>query len=231
MDTVTVKFPLKGEWVAANTPAEKIPSHGTDLWGQTYAYDFLRIMWRQKGFKFFSPSMMKYWLTGVTLDECLGYGETIYAPFSGTIIESHDQFTERQRLHPALDILRVIKNSLTFIPKKGNGNAGLIPMLGNYIILKDHEKELYAMLAHLRPNSLRITTNDTVTTGQELAQVGHTGNSTAPHLHFQLMDNMDIQSAKGIACAFHGYEHFDNDAWNPVSEGTPEKRQLIRDLT
>jgi hypothetical protein len=30
---VVVGFPLRGEWVAVRTPAHKIPSHGTDLFG------------------------------------------------------------------------------------------------------------------------------------------------------------------------------------------------------
>ena len=30
---VAVEFPLRGEWVAANTPAERVPSHGTNQLG------------------------------------------------------------------------------------------------------------------------------------------------------------------------------------------------------
>ncbi len=43
IEPITVDFPLRGEWVAGTTPAERIPSHGTDALGQRYAYDFLRI--------------------------------------------------------------------------------------------------------------------------------------------------------------------------------------------
>jgi hypothetical protein len=39
---VVVEFPLRGEWVAVRTPAHKIPSHGTELFGQRYAFDFVR---------------------------------------------------------------------------------------------------------------------------------------------------------------------------------------------
>ena len=42
-DPVVVDFPLRGEWAAANTPAHRIPSHGTDMLGQRYAFDFVRI--------------------------------------------------------------------------------------------------------------------------------------------------------------------------------------------
>lgn len=39
---IVVDFPLRGEWTAYHTPAEKVPSHGTDQLGQRYAYDFVR---------------------------------------------------------------------------------------------------------------------------------------------------------------------------------------------
>ena len=61
MDTVpiTVAFPLHGEWVAYSTPAERIPTHGTDDFGQPYAYDLLRIDHRRPGWKFFRASVMQ----------------------------------------------------------------------------------------------------------------------------------------------------------------------------
>ena len=37
-----VDFPLRGEWTVERTPAHRIPSHGTDILGQRYAYDFIR---------------------------------------------------------------------------------------------------------------------------------------------------------------------------------------------
>ena len=41
---VVVDFPLRGErWVAVNTPGDRIPSHGTDMLGQRFAYDLLMV--------------------------------------------------------------------------------------------------------------------------------------------------------------------------------------------
>ena len=38
---VLVDFPLRGEWITPNTPGKRVPSHGTDILGQRYAYDFV----------------------------------------------------------------------------------------------------------------------------------------------------------------------------------------------
>jgi len=57
--------------------------------------------------------------------------------------------------------------------------------LGNYIAIK-HYNTYYTYYAHLKKNSLLVKPGDSVKTGQTIAQVGSSGNSTDPHLHFEL---------------------------------------------
>ena len=45
-NALVLEFPLRGEWMAPNTPGKKIPSHGTDQLGQRYAYDFWQVDWK-----------------------------------------------------------------------------------------------------------------------------------------------------------------------------------------
>jgi hypothetical protein len=225
IEPITVEFPLRGEWEAEHTPAERVPSHGTDQLAQTYAYDFLRLEMEGNGLKFFRGSMLRYLVLGVTLDECYGWSEPIYAPFSGTVMDAKDGWPERKRLHLLGDLAVVLKNALLFEPTKTND---LRPVLGNYIILKMQGKEVYAFFAHCRTDSVRVRDGDAVQVGQRLAEVGHSGNSTAPHLHFHLMDKPNILEAKGLPCDFKDYEAFRDGAWERVTEGLPRKRELVR---
>ena len=54
----------------------------------------------------------------------------------------------------------------------------------------------YALHAHLAPGSLVVTRGQQVRVGEMLGWVGHSGNSTAPHLHFHLMDSADPLQTK-----------------------------------
>ncbi len=118
--SITVEFPLRGEWAAEHTPAERVPSHGTDHLAQTYAYDFVRIEIEVKGLKFFRGSMLRNFLVGVVLDGCYGWSEPIHAPFSGTVVAAKDGWPERERLHLLRDLVVVLKNILLLDPNKNN---------------------------------------------------------------------------------------------------------------
>lgn len=56
---------------------------------------------------------------------------------------------------------------------------------GNYIIIK-HEGFNFSLYAHLAENSLVVDIGDKVKKGQVIGKVGNSGNSSTPHLHFQL---------------------------------------------
>jgi murein DD-endopeptidase MepM/ murein hydrolase activator NlpD len=76
-------------------------------------------------------------------------------------------------------------------------------IVGNHVIL-DLGDGTYALYAHLRRGSLTVREGDRVTVGQPLARCGNSGNSTEPHLHFQLMDGPDPDTARGIPFTWSG---------------------------
>jgi hypothetical protein len=87
---------------------------------------------------------------------------------------------------------------------------------GNFVIL-DIGGGAYALYAHLRPQSVRVTAGDRVRRGDHIGDVGNTGNSQAPHLHFQLMDAPNGLAANGLPYVFDAF------AVTAVDEaGTPD---------
>ena len=67
--------------------------------------------------------------------------------------------------------------------------------------------------------------------GQVLARLGNSGNSDAPHLHFQVMDANSPLGAEGLPCELDGFTQLgvgagpalldSGQAWRPRSEETP----------
>lgn len=64
--------------------------------------------------------------------------------------------------------------------KSGNGLG-----FGNYICI-EHPGGYYSYYAHLKKGSAKVQLNDSVTEGQVIGLVGSSGNSTDPHLHFEI---------------------------------------------
>jgi murein DD-endopeptidase MepM/ murein hydrolase activator NlpD len=222
-DWVVVEFPLRGEWTTPNTPARRIPSHGTDMLGQRYAYDFVHTDPAAKGMRFYRPSPLPYLFQGVDLEDCFGWGEPIYSPVEGLVIQAADGWPERQRLQPVKDLVLVLKNGVTFHPEQAKD---LRSLAGNHLIIETDGG--FAFLTHARTGSLRVSTGDRIQPGRHLADVGHSGNSTAPHLHFHLMDRPELLGAQGVPCCFREYEVFEGGEWTRVANGIPKHTERIR---
>ncbi len=56
---------------------------------------------------------------------------------------------------------------------------------GNYVLIA-HYNGLYTLYAHGQDGSRTVSAGDTVKQGQQIMRVGSTGNSTGPHLHFEV---------------------------------------------
>jgi Peptidase family M23 len=67
---------------------------------------------------------------------------------------------------------------------------------GNTVVV-DIGDGLYTMYGHLQKGSVSVAVGDRVKRGQPIARVGNTGNSSAPHLHFHVMDGPSPLSSNG----------------------------------
>ncbi|MGY0060446.1 M23 family metallopeptidase [Streptomyces sp. LZ34] len=78
------------------------------------------------------------------------------------------------------------------VVKAGGNGAGDGPAYGNAIVIK-HDNNTYSQYAHL--SLVKVSVGQTVTTGQEIGLSGSTGNSTGPHLHFEIRTTPNYGSA------------------------------------
>jgi hypothetical protein len=220
---VVVDFPLTGEWITPNTPGDKVPSHGTDILGQRYAYDFVGIDLQSGGTRFYRPSPLRYLLFGVRLQDCYGWGRPFFSAAAGIVVQAVDGWPERNPVHLVRDLAIRFKHARTFDPKRSDD---FLQLAGNHVIIETNDG--YLVYVHAQTGSIKVSPGDRVIAGQHLANVGHSGNSMAPHLHFHLMDHQDPRQAQGILCCFREYEVYHQGLWHVVQNGIPKAADKIR---
>ncbi|GIG85454.1 M23 family metallopeptidase [Plantactinospora endophytica] len=182
---VEVEPPVTGRWSALNSPTSKVPSHGVRAYGQAYAIDLVAEPVE-------SPRPRFGWWPLVRRNRDFpGFGAPLLAVADGTVVRAVDRNRDHlsRNSYPALVYL-IFEGLFREI-----GGPGQI--LGNHLIL-DLGDGRYAAYAHLRRGSLLVRPGDRVRTGQPVAECGNSGNSSEPHVHFQLMDNPDPDVARGI---------------------------------
>ncbi|MET7491517.1 M23 family metallopeptidase [Streptomyces sp900116325] len=78
------------------------------------------------------------------------------------------------------------------VVKAGPNGGGDGPAYGNAIVIK-HDNGMYSQYAHLSRIDVHI--GQSVEKGQQIALSGNTGNSSGPHLHFEIRTSPNYGSA------------------------------------
>jgi len=190
---VEVAVPVAGRWVASNSPVDRVPSHHLHAYGQTYAIDLVHEPADRR-----RPGLA-WWPLARRPEDFPGFGQLILAPADATVVRAHD--TERDhwsRTSPPAMLYLVAEGMVRELAGPGR-------ILGNHVVL-DLGGGVHAALAHLRRGSVLVRPGDRVAAGQQLAACGNSGNTTEPHLHFQLMDHPSVLLAAGLPLRFARYQ-------------------------
>lgn len=107
------------------------------------------------------------------------FGRPVTAPADGTIVEVINTIADNQPV----------------------GTTNTKHPAGNYVVIQhaDHE---YSMLAHFRKDSIQVKSGDPVKRGQVLGECGNSGNSSEPHIHFQVMDQANWADSTSLPVQF-----------------------------
>jgi len=109
------------------------------------------------------------------------------------------------------------------------GALPLVDFGGNHVIEKFYYAGhvYYAYYGHMAPGSVssRVHVGEHVHAGQVIGQLGDSGNSAAPHLHFQVMDRPSALVAQGLPYEFNRFfvrgRAADEDVVDNVLAGLP----------
>jgi hypothetical protein len=181
IEPIVLAPPLKGEgWINGNGCCKEIGPHrfvmnsinGSLAPTEEFAIDWIRVNPQGRLFTG-DPKDPKHWY---------GYGAELLAVAPGTVIEVVSDLPDQ----PA-----------------GKSPEGLTieQIAGNRVIL-DLGFGRYAYYAHIAPHTTTVRVGEYVRQGQKIGLLGNTGNTDAPHLHFQLIDRPSTLDGSALPFVF-----------------------------
>ena len=218
----TLALPFTGRWLVQNSPTRRVPSHGTNLFGSTYAIDFVAVDDRR------ATAHRRDWRTflGTEPNErFVGFDRPILAPADGEVVVAHDGEPD----HEARRSWKVLPYLWTQAQRARLGRAAVA---GNHVGLALPDGRTFVFLVHLRLGSIRVGVSDVVRVGQVLGTCGNSGNSTQPHVHVQATDDVDITRTRGVPITFRDFREELVRGRRPVgrSEGVPAEGSVVAPL-
>ncbi len=143
---------------------------------------------------------------GVKNEESYTFGSKIYAPVQGEVVHLVDTL-------PDVKVRERDK------------------LAGNHIIIR-FQDSLYVALAHLKEGTIKVRKGTQVQVGQELGEVGLSGNTDFSHLHIHIQDTptYNIETTRTYPIRFKNFEHKRYFSWSSQEDGYLLSNDRIRNL-
>lgn len=184
-----LRFPLTGTWFVAVGPT----MHTGHRWAlpEEFGYDIARL----------GQGDLSHRRSGERFTDYYAYDAPVLAAAEGVVVAVVDDQPE----DPAT-LRKPEEADDAYAARVQELQAGLLArgtstIAGNHVMI-DHRNGEYSLYAHLRPGSVRVRVGDRVASGAPLGRLGSSGNSTEPHLHFQVCDAPDPLGCAGIPVQF-----------------------------
>jgi len=178
-------FPIRGSTVTVNLPLSL--SH-REAFSQEFAIDIGDARQGESG-EFVDPWNLS------RVEDSLVFHRNVLAIGDGVVAACGNGYPDSLAEKPDEYSMERMREVATRLKKEGVEYLNIL--CGNYVII-DHLNGEFSAYCHLSQGTIAVKAGEAVKQGQVIAKVGNTGNSSAPHLHFQLMDSPDFTKANGL---------------------------------
>ncbi|MTD12597.1 peptidoglycan DD-metalloendopeptidase family protein [Nakamurella sp. YIM 132087] len=169
--------PLAGpDWVAVNACCELSPHRGA----------MLPLDGRINGAERYAVDFAKFDLTA---EPIVDLEKGTQASFSGDPDKNESYFAFGQPILAVADaeVVTVVQDLPEAPPHVFLQGLGVGELGGNHVVLKLRDG-VYAFYGHLKTGSVTVAVGDRVQVGEQIAELGNSGNTSEAHLHFHLMN-------------------------------------------
>jgi hypothetical protein len=181
-----IKPPLKGKgWFAVNGCCgpnvhrdTRIAIDGSHIaTSETFAIDWTRV---ENGRMFEGD--------GDANEQHYAFGADLLAVAEGTVVSARDGMPEETPFKPVASV-------------KAPEDYG-----GNHVIL-EIAPQVFAVYAHMQTGSVAVKVGDRIRAGDILGRLGNSGNTTAPHLHFAILDKANFFAGRSLPYVLDSFIH------------------------
>jgi len=208
MPPINIQSPVKGDWAFMNPPG-----HHPD------AKDFVAV--NNKGAPYARIKILRHIFYKLSVTETYAWEKEIFSPFEGKVIKVANNAQDRIHLNLVIDLIK----GLFLAPRNHKNDIGYF--LGNYVVMES-KKGVLALFAHLRQGSVLVSEGQNLDAGELIGQVGNSGNTIQPHLHFQLMKDHNLSQAVPVQFVFRTCQINNNGVWEQVSSKLPSNYEKFR---
>jgi hypothetical protein len=164
-----------------------------------YSYDFTLV----------DAAGNRYRGDGAKHEDHFSYGRPILAPGDGTVALVRDGVSEQG------------SGEVSLAEVKKNGMV----IFGNYVVI-DHGNGEFSHLGHLKPGSVKVAVGDQVRAGQQIAQVGTSGSSLFPHLHYELATSAGTEG-EGLPSQFVQFDRILGGTRARADGSSPDSGDIV----
>ena len=189
---ITYRAPVNGRWFVV--ASGDVSQHHRWVVSSEYALDITRM----------NADMRTYTGDGTHFSDYITFLQPIVAVADAVVVATRNDREENEATicQPSVSFVVYVQRVLVTQPATIM-QGGFDAVAGNYVLIR-HASGEHSLYAHLHQGSVRVNVGDTVTAGAQIAEAGSSGNSTEPHLHFQLIDGPDLNAARGLPITFTG---------------------------
>lgn len=173
---------------------------------QRYGYDFVVV--NERGLMHAGDSDDWYPGKNDRNEDYYGFGLPILAAGSGRVAAVHDGEPDNRRFNQVELATRETAYG------------------GNYIVI-DHLNGEFSWFGHLKHGSVRVKVGQEVKQGQIIAEMGASGDSLFPHLHYELRNGIGAMQVEGLPSYFTNFRRLLGAKPVPVKRGQVDTGDVV----
>jgi len=179
------------------------------------------------GNKLHHSNFLAFLFSGIDVERYPSWNEPIVSPVDGIVVRASDGVLDHQKISLFSTVWIWFHATFLFKPDVTKKEIDIRPNAGNFAMIRTDSGEV-VFLAHMKCGSVRVKTGDRVIRGEQIGNVGNSGNTTAPHLHMNAFDQTDdLLISRVIPFTFATYTVITPDGSIEVRDAFPETKQHV----